>query len=165
MHFVAWDTFDSVDVLSRNHHVFLLVLACVSELSQTVELLAWTKLLLLSSIHHHLLGQVLNDFNALRSQFLQVEVFEALVIIKFTSTEFFWTDRALDHDLRTDAFNMLSQLASRQMLILFNIANITAKLGTLVILDMVLEFIDGHPFDFWARHSPSTSVRKFAEFN
>ena len=83
----------------------------------------------------------------------------------FASTELFRTYRTLKHHLWTFSFDVLSQLWPRQMLILFHVTNITAKLGTLIIADMILKFIDCHPEDFWARISLNASVREFTEFD
>ena len=57
---------------------------------------------------------------------------------ELASAELFGTYRALNHHLRTFTFDMLSQLGSCQMLILLHVTNITAKLGTLIISDMIL---------------------------
>lgn len=158
-------TLYGVDILSCNHHVLLLVLAGRLELVQAVELAAGTELLLLTLVHHHLLGEVLNDLHFVGIELLDVEVPKTLVIGKVATAELLAADLALNHYLWTLALDVLSQLAASQVLELRQVADVAAVLWALVHLDVLLQFVDGHPFHFTGWISLSASMRKLTEFN
>ena len=74
---------------------------------------------------------------------------------------------ALDHNFRAFSLDVLPQLRSREMLALRQIAYVTPKLWTLVLLHVHLQLIDCHPtnlrFPRLATHE--ASVWELAEFN
>ena len=67
---------------------------------------------------------------------------------KVSSTEFFVTDLALYLYFWALAPNMLPELPSRQILVLRQVTDVTTEFGTLVILDVLLQFMYGHPYYF-----------------
>lgn len=83
---------------------------------------------------------------------------------KFSSSEFFYTNLALDHNLRAIFLDVISKLSSSHVLELSEIANIATILGAFVILSMFLELSYGFPQDF-SVGSLIALVRELAEVN
>ena len=158
-------TFHCLSVLLCNHHILLLVFPCCLEFIQTIQFSTWTKLFPLSRIHHHFPSHILNYFYVTRFKLLQIEVLQALMVSKFTSFEFLGTNLALNHDFRAFTLYVISQLPSRQVLVLLHIANITSKLWTFIILNMILKFIDSFPSDLGIRASFLAPMREFTKLN
>ena len=69
------------------------------------------------------------------------------MLLELSSSELLGADLALDADFRTVSFNVLTQLASSQMLKLFNVANIAAKLRALIHLHVLLQLIYCFPLN------------------
>jgi hypothetical protein len=80
-------------------------------------------------------------------KFLDIKIFDALMLSKYIARVFFVTNLAHDLDLRTIFSNVVVKLSTSHMLILFTVADITTELWA-IELSMCLELIQSLPDDF-----------------
>lgn len=165
MNLSARHTLDRTNVLPSNHHVLLLVFASRLKLIEAIQFLAWTKLLLLSLILHHVFGQVLSDLHMFCLQLLEIEIFQALVLRKLSATELFPTNLTHDPYLWTFSFDVLSQFSTSQKLILLHVADVAAEFRALIHLHMLLKLIDCFPADGGVRATLLASMWELTKFN
>jgi hypothetical protein len=156
--------FHWVLILSGDHHAFVFVLATRSVSVEANDILANSDSFLLSLELHHFFSKELNDVDVISLQFLHVVILEALMLSEFSSSEFFDTNLALDHNFWAIFFDVVSQLVSCHVLELSKITNIAAILGAFIILGMLLELSYRFPKDF-SVNSFITLVRELAEIN
>ena len=138
--------------------------ATVSMLLNALVFGAKTKSLLLSSVENEFVGQVINDIIAMSVQLIDVELLDALVRSKLSSSILLVTHLA--HHLHFWAIfaDVIIQLSSCHVLELFPVANITAKLWT-GELSMSLELAKGLPNDLRASPVNMTSMWELTEVN
>lgn len=96
---------------------------------------------------HHLLSQKFNYLHVVLLKQLHVVISEAQMLTKLSSLEGLSADIALDLDLGAVLLYMISQLGSRHVLELLQVADVTAVLRTFVVLRMLLKRSNGHPSD------------------
>ena len=131
--------FHWVLVVFSDHHALVLVLTARSISIEALNILANSNSLLLSFELHHFFSKELNDIDVIGLQLLHIIILEALMLSELASSKFFDAHLALDHNLRAESLNMLSQLGSCHVLELAEIADVAAILGALVILSVLLE--------------------------
>lgn len=130
---------DWVLIGSCHHHALVFVLAARSVSIEALNVMAHGDSLLLSLELHHFLSKELNYVDVVGLQLLHVIILEALMLSKFSSSKFFDANLALNHYLWAESLNVLSKLGSSHVLELSKIADVTAILGALVVLSMLLE--------------------------
>ena len=81
-------------------------------------------------MQYQLVGQILQHVKRVRLQLVDVEVFDTLVLRELTSCILLIANLTHDHDCRTVALDVIIQIGSRHMLVLIQVTNVTAELGT-----------------------------------
>ena len=114
--YCAVAAFNWVWILSGDHHTFVFMLATRSIFVEAFNIMANSDSLLLSLELHHFFSKELNDFDVIGLQFRRVVILEALMLIEFSSSKFFDTNLALDHNLWANFFDMISKLVSCHVL-------------------------------------------------
>jgi hypothetical protein len=132
-------------------------------LLNTLLLLADTETLLLSSEENEFVGQVIDDVVTVLVEFLDVELLNAVMSFELASSVLFVANLAHDLDLRAISLEVVKQLGSCHMLELLSVADVTAKLGAL-ILGVRLELSKSFPDDLTSHVASSpTSVGELTE--
>jgi len=103
--------------------------------------------------------KVLNNIKAFLLEFFNVEIFNALMISKFSPGVFLIANLAHNKYFRAIILDVIMKLSSCQMLELFPVANITSELRA-VELSMSLKFTQSFPYNF----SSSISMALVREF-
>ena len=130
-----------------DHHALVLLLPRFSVFGEAFRLFAETDRLGLSLELHHLLCQKFNYLHVVLLQQLHVVISEAQMLSKLSSLEGLSADIALDLDFGAVLLYMVSQLGSRHVLELLQVADVTAVLRTFVVLRVLLKRSNGHPSD------------------
>lgn len=144
---LTFTTLNWINVLSGLNHCIKLLATAFSISCKTCWLWAETKDLLLTFVFHHLFGHVLNHFDVILLQFLNIVILETLVVWEFGPAELFATNLALDHDFGTISFDVFSQLASSHRLVFWEVADVATILGALIVINMALKLSDSFPLD------------------
>jgi hypothetical protein len=142
----------------------MILTATVSMLLYTLVFGAKTETLLLSSVENKFVGQMINDIIAMSVQLVDVELLYALMLSKLSSSILLVAHLAHHLDFWTISADVIPQLGSCQVLELFPIANITAKLWTSK-LSMSLELAKCLPNDLRASTIDMASMWKLTEVN
>ena len=80
-------------------------------------------------------------------KFLDIKIFDALVLSKYIARIFFVANLTHDLDLGTIFSNVVVELSTSHVLILFTVANVATEFWA-IELSMRLEFIQSLPDDF-----------------
>lgn len=144
----TFTTLNWINVLSGLNHCIKLLSATFSISCKARLLWAETKDLLLTFVPHHLFGDVLNHFDVILLQFLNIVILEALMVREFSPAILFVAHLALYHDFGTILFNVFSKLPSRHRLVFWEVADVATILGALIVISMTLKLSDSFPHDF-----------------
>lgn len=126
----------------------LLILSSLSSVPlDALELGAETKTLFLSSMKNELVSKVFNNIETFLLEFLNIEVFDALMVSELGSSIFLVTNLAHHENFGTIVFDMLVKLSSSQVLEFFSVADVAAEFWA-VELSMCLELSESLPDDF-----------------
>jgi len=96
----------------------------------------------LTFVFHHLFGHILNHFDVILLQFLDIVILEALVVGEFVSAILFAANLALDHNFGTISLDVLSKLGSSHALVFWEVADVATILGALIVKSVTLELSD-----------------------
>lgn len=130
-----------------DHHALILLLPRFSVPGEAFRLFAETDGFGLSLELHHLLCQKFNYLHVVLLEQLHVVISEAQMLTKLSSLEGLSADIALDLDFGAVLLYMVSQLSSRHVLELLQVADVTAVLRTFVVLRVLLKRSNCHPSD------------------
>ena len=150
--------------LVLSNHALMVLTATVSMLLNALVFGAKTKSLLLSSVENEFVGQVINDIIAMSVQLVDVELLDALVRSKLSSSILLVANLAHHLHFWTFFADVIIQLGPSQVLELFPIANVAAKLWT-GKLSVSLELAKGLPNDLRASPVDMTSMWELTEVN
>ena len=98
------------------------------------------------------------------SQLLKIEIFDALMIRKFSAEVLLVTHLTHNENLWTIFLNVLVKLPSGHMLVFFSIAYVTSEFRA-VELSMCLELVQGFPNYFTSTIVCEALMREFTEVN
>lgn len=143
----TFTTLNWIDVLSGLNHGVELLSTALPISREASRFWTETENFLLTFVLHHFFGHVLDNFDVILLQFLDIVVFEALVVREFASAVFFAAHLALDHHLGAVSLDVLAELGPGHALVLGEVADVAAVLGALVVVGVALEFSDGLPED------------------
>jgi len=104
----------------------------------------------LSPVKNQLVGQIVNDLEGISLQLFNVDILDALMLVKLTSRILLIADLAHDKYFWAVSLNVIVELGSRHVLELWPIADITPKLGA-VELSVCLELSEGLPDELTTR--------------
>lgn len=99
-------------------------------------------------VFHHLFGHVLNHFDVILLQLLDIVILEALVVWEFGPAILFAANLALDHNFGTVSLDVFSKLTSSHCLVFWKVADVATILGALIVISVTLELTDCFPEDF-----------------
>jgi len=143
----TFTTLNWINVLSGLNHCIKLLSTAFSIPCKARWFWTGTKDLLLTFELHHLFGDVLNHFDLILLQLLDIVILEALVVREISPAKLFVANLALDHNFGTISFDVISQLGSSHLLILWEVADVATILGTLIVISMTLKLTDSFPHD------------------
>lgn len=113
-------------------------------------------------VSHHLFGNVLNHFDVILLQLLNIVILEALMVWEFGPAILFAANLALDLNFGTISLDVFSKLRSSHGLIFWKVADVATILGALVVISVTLELSDSFPEDFAKLIAP---VRELTEID
>ena len=129
-------------------------------------LLLWaeSKAFLLSSMEDQFVNEFVQNIVVVSCQFFNVEFLDTLMVCEFCSWIFLVANLTHNWNFRAISFDMIIELSSSQMLILFSVADVTSEFWARV-LSMSLEFSKGLPDNFTSTIIKVASMRELTEVN
>lgn len=125
---------------------------------------AQSKSLLGSAQSHQMFSEELENVSLMAPESSNVLGLKALVVLEFTTDKLLSAQLALDHDFGAVTLDVLEQLSTSHVLVLFLVANVAAVLGALNH-GVLLQLEQSLPDDLTVLAIRVASMRELAEVN